>query len=122
MRIELLNHVHFPLQQCAREPTSSRMVFVEVALTIWSFDPFAARPVILSTSSPFDRERLDVRYECGRFSKLQYASSKGSSSVAIRNRTVDVCASMHSLRHSNERMNTHFSPALCLAYSDGAWH
>ena len=41
---------------------------------------------------------------------------RGLASVANQNRTVDeVCASMHSLRHSNERMNTHFSPALCLA-------
>jgi hypothetical protein len=52
MRIELLNNVHFPLQQSAREPTSTRMVYVEVALTIWRF---AVLTICSSSSDSFDQ-------------------------------------------------------------------
>jgi len=83
-------YVHFPLQQNARELTSSRTVLTDTCS---------------SSSDSFDLLHLPTR-------AMTLALSDGLASVA---RTVDdVCASMHSLRHSNERMNTHFSPASCL--------
>jgi hypothetical protein len=55
MRIELLNNVHFPLQQSAREPTSTRMVYVEVALTIWIAAQFELLTICSSSSDSFDQ-------------------------------------------------------------------